>query len=178
MDALARHATPHPPASFGFSNSVPPDVRLSEHHRKHHARAHASSSCRRTGTPMQRSTRHSGAGSKAWRVAIDSWTSVDGNLLGARVSARSRLLRLLPQQAAAATGGQALVNYPANRLANVADLKVNGPFDVAPRSTAELGRTATSLASRQSARTRASRVRLTPPTRRPRASRTSTTPQR
>lgn len=37
---------------------------------------------------------------------------------------------MLPQQAKAAAG-QALVNYPSNRLANVSDLKVNEPMDVA-----------------------------------------------
>lgn len=81
-DAPARPVTPHPPVSFGFSNSVPLDVRFSEHHRSHHARARTSAGCRRAGTPMQRSTRHSGAGRKAWRAAIDaidSWTWVDGS---------------------------------------------------------------------------------------------------
>ena len=39
---------------------------------------------------------------------------------------------VIPQSAVAATGGtaQALVNYPANRLGNVKDLKVNEPVDV------------------------------------------------
>lgn len=37
---------------------------------------------------------------------------------------------MLPQQAKAAPG-QALVNYPSNRLAKVSDLKVNEPLDVA-----------------------------------------------
>jgi arsenite oxidase small subunit len=37
---------------------------------------------------------------------------------------------VIPQQAKAAPG-QALVNYPSNRLANIADLKVNEPLDVA-----------------------------------------------
>jgi arsenite oxidase small subunit len=37
---------------------------------------------------------------------------------------------VLPRQASAAPG-QARVNYPSNRLANVADLKANEPLDVA-----------------------------------------------
>lgn len=53
-------------------------------------------------------------------------------LTGAGVmTAGAAAATVLPAQAKAAEPGAALVKYPANRLANVKDLKANEPFDVA-----------------------------------------------
>lgn len=53
-------------------------------------------------------------------------------LTGAGVmTAGAAAATVLPAQAKAIEAGAALVKYPANRLANVKDLKANEPFDVA-----------------------------------------------
>ena len=62
-----------------------------------------------------------------------SWSmSAGGNSCAARASRRRAWLRRVScRSQAKAAPGQALVNYPSNRLANVSDLDVDEPLDVA-----------------------------------------------